>query len=383
MEIYLRQRSGIVCLITIALLLVFSHLYNHSSASRRFRRMCIYALCHVVLTILTEVTANLLDTTPLLVNRLLYLLCCATAIAFLGEMCWYIASITPLQGRSLQAVRIVTILIPFLFLFAAPLFPMHFTQGLVINYPDGAFMHLYFFIGIVLCLVSAVLLFRARFQLDRLVCVLMTLVLVLMAAMTCLQMAFPELMLSAVKLTVITLMMYFIVENPVGTYHDRAMIDLPTGLRNHNALQEDAVNLANNWQLSSNGSIGVVACDLNDLKRINDTHGHQAGDEAIALIGRVLRAELVSAYGVYRTGGDEFTAIYVNQHEDVMIAEMQAARDNLRSRHLDCGWAVHAALGSAYATSQSKLSIRDIMQRADEAMYADKARQKGVKNVRR
>ena len=110
--------------------------------------------------------------------------------------------------------------------------------------------------------------------------------------------------------------------------------DLPTGLRNHNALQEDAVNLANNWQLSSNGSIGVVACDLNDLKRINDTHGHQAGDEAIALIGRVLRAELVSAYGVYRTGGDEFTAIYVNQHEDVMIAEMQAARDNLRSLHL-------------------------------------------------
>lgn len=75
MEIYLRQRSGIVCLITIALLLVFSHLYNHSSASRRFRRMCIYALCHVVLTILTEVTANLLDTTPLLVNRLLHLLC--------------------------------------------------------------------------------------------------------------------------------------------------------------------------------------------------------------------------------------------------------------------------------------------------------------------
>lgn len=340
MEIYLRQRSGIVCLITIALLLVFSHLYNHSSASRRFRRMCIYALCHVVLTILTEVTANLLDTTPLLVNRLLHLLCCATAIAFLGEMCWYITSFTPLQGRSLPVVRIVTILIPLLFLFAAPLFPMYFTKGLVINYPDGAFMHLYFFIGIVLCLVSAVLLFRARLQLDRQVCVLMTLVLILMAAMTCLQMAFPELMLSA-------------------------------------------VNLANNWQLSSNGSIGVVACDLNDLKRINDTHGHQAGDEAIALIGRVLRAELVSAYGVYRTGGDEFTAIYVNQHEDVMIAEMQAARDNLRSRHLDCGWAVHAALGSAYATSQSELSIRDIMQRADEAMYADKARQKGAGNVRR
>ena len=44
MEIYLRQRSGIVYLITIALLLVFSHLYNHSSASRRFRG-CAFTRC--------------------------------------------------------------------------------------------------------------------------------------------------------------------------------------------------------------------------------------------------------------------------------------------------------------------------------------------------
>ena len=87
MEIYLRQRSGIVCLITISLLLVFSSLYNHSSASRRFRRMCVFALCHVALDIITEYTANRLDTTPPLLNRFLHLLYCATAIAFLGEMC--------------------------------------------------------------------------------------------------------------------------------------------------------------------------------------------------------------------------------------------------------------------------------------------------------
>lgn len=383
MEIYLRQRSGIVCLITIALLLIFSRLYNHSSASRRFRRMCIYALCHVALDIVTEFTATRLDTVPMLVNQVLHLLYCATAIAFLGEMCWYIASVTLPQGRLRRRIRVLTIAFPIAFVLLSPLFPMYFTHGEVINYPDGALMHLHFFLCVLLCMGSAELLFRARHQLDHLVAILMTSVLVLMAAMTYLQMAYPELMLSAVKLTVITLMMYFIVENPVGTYHDRAMIDLPTGLRNHNALQEDAANLARNWQLSRNGSIGVVACDLNDLKRINDTHGHQAGDEAIALIGRVLRAELVSAYGVYRAGGDEFTAIYVNQHEDVMMAEMQAARENLRKQHLACGWAIHAALGSAYATSRSEQTIRDVMQRADEVMYADKARQKGAENVRR
>ena len=73
MEIYLRQRYGIVCLITIALLLVFSHLYNHSSASRRYRGMSNYALCHVLLTILSDVSPNMLDTTPLLVTRLVHL----------------------------------------------------------------------------------------------------------------------------------------------------------------------------------------------------------------------------------------------------------------------------------------------------------------------
>ena len=127
MEIYLRQRSGIVCLITIALLLIFSHLYNHSSASRRFRRMCIYALCHVALDIVTEVTATRLDTMPMLVNQLLHLFYCATAIAFLSEMCWYIASITLPQGRLQRRIRVLMIAFPIAFLLLSPLFPMHFT----------------------------------------------------------------------------------------------------------------------------------------------------------------------------------------------------------------------------------------------------------------
>ena len=382
MEIYLRQRSGIVCLITIGLLLVFSHLYNHSSVSRCFRRMCVFALCHVALDIITEYTANRPDITPLLLNRFLHTLYCATAIAFLGEMCWYIASVTLPPKRPRQVLRGITVAFPIGFLLISPLMPFYFSHGYVTNYPDGAFMHLYFFLCVLLCMTSAVLLFRARHQLDRLVCVLMTAVLVLMMAATYLQMLFPELLLSGVKLTVITLMMYFIVENPVGTYHDRAMIDLPTGLRNKNALQEDVANLANDGMLSRNGSIGVIVCDLNDLKGINDAHGHQAGDEAIALIGRVLRTELVSAYGVYRAGGDEFTALYVNQHEDLMIGEMQAARTALTRQQLSCGLSVHAALGSAYALTQSGRTIRDIMQCADEAMYADKVRQKGAGNVR-
>lgn len=382
MEIYLRQRSGIVCLITISLLLVFSHLYNHSSASRRFRRMCVFALCHVVLDIITEYTANRPDITPPLLNRFLHTLYCATAIAFLSEMCWYIASITMPSGRPRSALRIMTFLFPCGFLLISPFMPLYFSHGSVTNYPDGAFIHLYFFLCVLLCMASAILLFRARHQLDHLVCGLMTAVLVLMMAATYLQMLFPELLLSGVKLTVITLMMYFIVENPIGTYHDRAMIDLPTGLRNKNALQDDIANLSTDVSLSPSGSIGVIVCDLNDLKGINDTHGHQAGDEAIALVGRVLRTELVSAYGVYRAGGDEFTAIYVNQHEDIMTAEMQAARLALSNQRLNCGWQVHAAFGSAYALVQSGRTIHSIMQRADEAMYTDKVRQKGAGNVR-
>ncbi len=57
------------------------------------------------------------------------------------------------------------------------------------------------------------------------------------------------------------------------------------------------------------GTTSVVLADINDLKKINDIFGHQAGDEAIVNSGRYLRKIFSKNAACYRTGGDEFVCI--------------------------------------------------------------------------
>ncbi len=81
-----------------------------------------------------------------------------------------------------------------------------------------------------------------------------------------------------------------------------------TGLRNHRAFQEDLAT-----ELQRTGRTGVptalVMLDADDLKTINDTHGHQAGDETLVKLARALVATPRGADRAYRIGGDEFAVI--------------------------------------------------------------------------
>jgi diguanylate cyclase (GGDEF)-like protein len=61
--------------------------------------------------------------------------------------------------------------------------------------------------------------------------------------------------------------------------------------------------------------VTLVFVDVDKLKRVNDLHGHQAGDELLALIGEVVRAHLRSYDVVVRYGGDEFVCGIANFSE--------------------------------------------------------------------
>ena len=90
-----------------------------------------------------------------------------------------------------------------------------------------------------------------------------------------------------------------------------ARTDSLTGLANRRAFYE---HLANEINLrNSTGSVfSLMAIDLDGLKAVNDTHGHQAGDAKIIRIGQALRDEVGAAGSVYRTGGDEFMILLPN-----------------------------------------------------------------------
>jgi diguanylate cyclase (GGDEF)-like protein len=87
-----------------------------------------------------------------------------------------------------------------------------------------------------------------------------------------------------------------------------ALTDNLTDLRNHRAFHEDLKR-----EIERRNRTGVpfsvLMVDLNGLKQINDTHGHQAGDECIRATGDCLKAAVRGMDTAYRTGGDEFMVI--------------------------------------------------------------------------
>lgn len=81
-----------------------------------------------------------------------------------------------------------------------------------------------------------------------------------------------------------------------------------TGLRNHRAFHEDlAVDLQRTGRTGV--PVSLVMFDADDLKAVNDTHGHQAGDELLKKLAEAISAMPRATDRAYRIGGDEFAVI--------------------------------------------------------------------------
>jgi diguanylate cyclase (GGDEF)-like protein len=83
-------------------------------------------------------------------------------------------------------------------------------------------------------------------------------------------------------------------------------------------------------------ALAVTFIDVDSLKQVNDLHGHQAGDELLALIGHVVRAHLRPYDVVVRYGGDEFVCATPNMSEAQTRArfeEIAAVLTHLDPRH--------------------------------------------------
>ena len=125
---------------------------------------------------------------------------------------------------------------------------------------------------------------------------------------------------------------------------------------------------------------GIVVCDINGLKMINDTEGHRAGDEYIkACCMLVCRTYQHSP--VFRIGGDEFAVILRGEdfsHREKLLADLQKqAEENIR-----IGEGPVLASGMAEYRPDDDRSVGDVFSRADNRMYENKTRLKEQKLLR-
>ena len=130
-----------------------------------------------------------------------------------------------------------------------------------------------------------------------------------------------------------------------------------TGLRNRAAMLQK-------MEMVKNTSFGVINLDLNGLKRVNDTQGHDAGDRLLVMAGEALR-KVFYYNDIYRTGGDEFIVFIPGISRDSFARKVDRFRKAMTKNT-----EVRFAMGTAW--SDGTVSQADTFRLADDAMYADK-----------
>ncbi|TBE99579.1 GGDEF domain-containing protein [Rhizobium ruizarguesonis] len=166
-------------------------------------------------------------------------------------------------------------------------------------------------------------------------------------------------------------------ETLVGELRSAAQTDLLTGLYNRRGFEVAASALLTQAEHGSRW-ISVVLFDLDHFKKINDVHGHDAGDAVLRQVAGVARQNFRSFDLLVRHGGEEFLALLPDSTPDdaAIVAErvrlaIEAAEIPLPSGDV---LKVTASFGCAgRANEASNRNFEDLVKRADLALYAAKA----------
>ena len=155
----------------------------------------------------------------------------------------------------------------------------------------------------------------------------------------------------------------------------KAYVDEQTGLVNRakwNELLSD--------HTAAGDMTGLVMIDLNGLKQINDTYGHEAGDRQILRFADLLRDSFPHSAQICRWGGDEFAIMTVGMEQDKLGDYIDGLARNV-DKHNEASHdlPVAYALGWVFSSEYPELNCRELVSVADARMYQNKLASKQMK----
>ncbi len=149
-----------------------------------------------------------------------------------------------------------------------------------------------------------------------------------------------------------------------------ALVDDVTGLHNRRSfilLAEQAVKEATR----AVRPVIALFVDVDHLKPINDRYGHAEGDRALRLVAQALRAACRASDIIGRLSGDEFAIVLAEAHDLDGLEER--VRRYVTEAADAAPYPLSVSIGAARCEPGEPCSVADLFERADRAMYAEKA----------
>nr|WP_315479737.1 GGDEF domain-containing protein [uncultured Rhodoferax sp.] len=165
-------------------------------------------------------------------------------------------------------------------------------------------------------------------------------------------------------------------EEAESQLREQAFTDNITGLLNRHGWDDRAPALFDQAR-RHNTPLALILLDLDHFKRVNDTQGHEVGDQVLRLVGKVLQSNRRSSDLAARIGGEEFALLLPQTDKRAALHVEQRLRlalleEGIQQPTLRVGYSAGLALLQA-----GDRKLTDFMVRADAALYQAKAQGRG------
>ena len=164
-------------------------------------------------------------------------------------------------------------------------------------------------------------------------------------------------------------------QDKIRSVNELANRDALTGIRNKTSYDDEVKKIERLMEDEGFEKFGIAMVDLNYLKVINDTYGHEKGNIAIKKTCMIVCKNFAHS-PVFRVGGDEFVVILENEDYDNAPELVEKFRNTLdeiaRDSFLEPWEKVSAAIGWTLYDPKADKSVQSVFKRADNLMYEDK-----------
>ena len=159
-----------------------------------------------------------------------------------------------------------------------------------------------------------------------------------------------------------------LLNDKISQLHNDSHTDAMTGLLNRRGMTA----VLNSYQ-HDRISFSAIALDIDFFKRVNDTHGHDVGDEVIKKLAQLMQSQARQEDQLSRCGGEEFMIFLPNTQQDTAFTVAERLRELIAHTQIPIVGYITVSFGVAYwPGTDALLSIEDTLKRADQALYQAK-----------